>query len=56
MLAAGAVSLLPEWARQPLRLPRLPVTESLLVRPGRPRHGPHDPLGHRPSAGPAHTP
>jgi uncharacterized protein (DUF2236 family) len=33
MLAAGAVSLLPGWARQPLRLPRLPVTESLIVRP-----------------------
>jgi uncharacterized protein (DUF2236 family) len=33
MLAAGAVSLLPGWARQMLRLPRLPVAESLLVRP-----------------------
>jgi len=33
MLAAGAVSLLPGWARQPLRLPRLPLTESLIVRP-----------------------
>jgi len=33
MLAAAAVSLLPGWARQLLRLPRLPVTETLLVRP-----------------------
>ena len=33
VLAAGAVSLLPAWARGLLRLPRLPVTESLLVRP-----------------------
>ena len=34
MLAAAAVSLLPLWARVPLRLPVLPVTERLLVRPG----------------------
>jgi hypothetical protein len=27
------VSLLPGWARRPLRLPRLPVTETVLVRP-----------------------
>jgi len=27
------VSLLPGWARQPLRLPRLPVTEAAVVRP-----------------------
>src|SRR5580692_1381299 len=33
MLAAAAVSLLPGWARRPLRLPRLPVTETMLVRP-----------------------
>jgi hypothetical protein len=33
VLAAAAVSLLPAWARAPLRLPRLPVTETLLVRP-----------------------
>jgi uncharacterized protein (DUF2236 family) len=33
VLAAGAVSLLPAWARGLLRLPRLPVTETLLVRP-----------------------
>ena len=33
VLAAGAVSLLPAWARGLLHLPRLPVTETLLVRP-----------------------
>jgi uncharacterized protein (DUF2236 family) len=33
ILAAAAVSLLPGWARQPLRLPRLPVTEAAVVRP-----------------------
>jgi len=33
VLAAAAVSLLPEWARRPLRLPRLPVTEAAVVRP-----------------------
>ncbi|MEO7268445.1 MAG: oxygenase MpaB family protein [Knoellia sp.] len=32
-LAAGAVSLLPRWARWPLRLPWLPVTERVLGRP-----------------------
>ncbi len=32
-LAAAAVSLLPGWARRPLSLPRLPVTETVLVRP-----------------------
>ena len=32
-LAAAAVSLLPGWARRLLWLPRLPVTETLLVRP-----------------------
>jgi uncharacterized protein (DUF2236 family) len=33
VLAAAAVSLLPGWARGLLRLPRLPVTETLVVRP-----------------------
>lgn len=33
VLAAGAVSLLPGWARRQLRLPRLPVSETVLVRP-----------------------
>jgi uncharacterized protein (DUF2236 family) len=33
VLAAAAVCLLPGWARGLLRLPRLPVTETLLVRP-----------------------
>jgi uncharacterized protein (DUF2236 family) len=33
VLSAAAVSLLPGWARRPLRLPRLPVTEAALVRP-----------------------
>jgi uncharacterized protein (DUF2236 family) len=33
VLAATAVSLLPGWARRPLRLPRLPVTEAAVVRP-----------------------
>jgi uncharacterized protein (DUF2236 family) len=34
VLAAAAVSLLPGWARRPLRLPpRLPVTEAALVQP-----------------------
>ncbi len=33
VLAAAAVSLLPGWARRLLWLPRLPVTETLLVRP-----------------------
>jgi uncharacterized protein (DUF2236 family) len=33
VLAASAVSLLPGWARGLLRLPRLPVTETVLVRP-----------------------
>jgi uncharacterized protein (DUF2236 family) len=32
-LAAGAVSLLPGWARRPLLLPSLPVTEAVVVRP-----------------------
>jgi uncharacterized protein (DUF2236 family) len=33
VLAAAAVSLLPSWARRLLLLPRLPVTEAVLVRP-----------------------
>jgi uncharacterized protein (DUF2236 family) len=33
VLAAAAVALLPRWARIPLRLPWLPVTEFLAVRP-----------------------
>ena len=33
VLAAAAVSLLPGWARRPLRLPLLPVTEAAVVRP-----------------------
>ena len=33
MLAASAVALLPSWARRPLRLPYLPVSEALVVRP-----------------------
>ena len=32
-LAAGAVAMLPRWARWPLRLPYLPVTERLVGRP-----------------------
>jgi uncharacterized protein (DUF2236 family) len=32
-LAASAVSLLPGWARRPLRLPCLPATEAIVVRP-----------------------
>ncbi len=33
VLAAAAVSLLHGWARRPLHLPRLPVTEAAVVRP-----------------------
>jgi uncharacterized protein (DUF2236 family) len=33
LLAAAAVSLLPGWARRQLRLPRLPVSEAVLIRP-----------------------
>jgi uncharacterized protein (DUF2236 family) len=33
VLAAAAVSLLPGWGRRPLRLPRLPATETAIVRP-----------------------
>ncbi|MEO5745833.1 MAG: oxygenase MpaB family protein, partial [Terracoccus sp.] len=32
-LAAGAVAMLPRWARMPLRLPWLPVTERLVGGP-----------------------
>ncbi|MFP5072911.1 oxygenase MpaB family protein [Pseudonocardia nantongensis] len=34
MLAAASVGLLPHWARVPLRLPWLPVTEATAVRAG----------------------
>lgn len=34
LLAAAAVGLLPRWARAPLRLPWLPVTEATAVRAG----------------------
>ena len=33
LLAAASVSLLPGWARWPLRLPRLPVTEAAVIQP-----------------------
>lgn len=33
LLGAAAVSLLPAWTRWPLRLPYLPVSEAVLVRP-----------------------
>ena len=33
VLAASAVALLPRWARRPLRLPWLPVAETVAVRP-----------------------
>ena len=33
VLAGAAVALLPGWARWPLRLPYLPVSETVLVRP-----------------------
>ncbi|MGD9999647.1 MAG: oxygenase MpaB family protein [Ilumatobacteraceae bacterium] len=33
VLAAAAVALLPAWSRWPLRLPLLPVSEAVLVRP-----------------------
>ena len=33
VLAAGAVSILPPWARTELRLPALPVTERTVIRP-----------------------
>jgi uncharacterized protein (DUF2236 family) len=33
LIAAAAVALLPRWARLPLRLPYLPVAETVLVRP-----------------------
>ena len=33
VIAAAAVSLLPRWARRPLRLPTLPLAEAVVVRP-----------------------
>jgi uncharacterized protein (DUF2236 family) len=33
VIAAAAVGLMPAWTRRPLRLPWLPVTETLAVRP-----------------------
>ncbi len=33
LIAVAAVALLPRWARRPLRLPYLPVTEALALRP-----------------------
>lgn len=33
LIAASAVALLPRWARLPLRLPYLPVTEAVALRP-----------------------
>ena len=33
ILAAGAVATLPAWARLELKLPTLPVTERVLIRP-----------------------
>ena len=33
VIAAAAVALLPRWARGPLRLPYLPLTEAIAVRP-----------------------
>ena len=33
VLASAAVGLLPSWARRDLRLPRLPLTETIAVRP-----------------------
>ncbi|MBV9922800.1 MAG: DUF2236 domain-containing protein, partial [Pseudonocardia sp.] len=34
LLAAAAVELLPRWAREPLRLPYLPIVEATVVRAG----------------------
>ena len=33
-IASAAVALLPKWSRLPLRLPYLPFTEKMLVKPG----------------------
>ncbi len=33
MLAAGAISILPQWARAMLLLPTLPATDRLIARP-----------------------
>ena len=32
-LVAAAVNILPEWSRKVLRLPKVPLVESLVVRP-----------------------
>ena len=50
VLAAAATSLLPGWARRPLYLPHLPLTERARGPPGRPRGHPGDPLGDHPAA------
>ena len=44
-IAAAGVSLLPRWARWPLRLPWLPVTEATVARAAGELGHPHDPLG-----------
>ncbi len=33
MIAAGAVALMPAWTRRPLRLPWLPISEAVAMRP-----------------------
>jgi uncharacterized protein (DUF2236 family) len=33
MIAAGAVALMPIWTRRPLRLPWLPISEAIAMRP-----------------------
>jgi hypothetical protein len=33
MIAASAVALMPAWTRFPLRLPWLPVSEAVALRP-----------------------
>jgi len=32
-LVAGAINLLPDWSRKVLRLPKIPLVESFVVRP-----------------------
>lgn len=34
LIAAGAIALMPAWTRLPLRLPWLPVSEAVAMRPG----------------------
>ena len=34
LIAGAAVALLPAWTRLPLRLPWLPVSETIALRPG----------------------